>query len=60
LTEREPKQFAAAVQGLLDDFEKRQRYGCQTRGHAFENWTWENSIIRSEHHLLQAAGLQSV
>lgn len=60
LTDRDPAQFAAAVQELLDDPVRRQKYGQQARAYVLENWTWANSTDRLEHHLLQVAGLKNV
>jgi glycosyltransferase involved in cell wall biosynthesis len=60
LTERDTKQFAAAVQELLDDPGRLERYGRQAREYVLENWTWENSTTRLEQYLLQTAQLKSV
>lgn len=52
LTERDPAEFAAAVEALLRDPERRQRMGQQGRAHVLEHWTWERSVQGLESHLL--------
>lgn len=49
LTQRDPQEFAAKVQFLLEHPELRQRFSEQARQHVETSWTWEHST----HELLQ-------
>jgi glycosyltransferase involved in cell wall biosynthesis len=55
LTERDPGQFAAAIQTLLGNEELAQRYGEQAREYVLEKWSWEKAVQQLEEHLLQVA-----
>jgi glycosyltransferase involved in cell wall biosynthesis len=52
LVERDPDQFAAAVQRLLENPELAAEFGQNGREHAQTNWTWAVAIANLEQHLL--------
>jgi glycosyltransferase involved in cell wall biosynthesis len=51
LVERDPAQFAAAVQHLLSNPALASEYGRNGREHVLRNWTWDQSVVTLEHHL---------
>lgn len=55
LVERDPNQFAAAVEGLLANPELCEEYGKNGRRHVLENWTWERSVDQLERHLIDCS-----
>ena len=55
LVERDPQQFAAAVEGLLADPILCEEYGRNGRQHVLEHWTWERSVAHLEHHLIECS-----
>jgi glycosyltransferase involved in cell wall biosynthesis len=55
LVDRDPQQFAAAVRSLLDDDERRARYGRQAREYVLKNWSWDRSVAQIERHLTEVA-----
>lgn len=55
LVDRDSREFAEAIQTLLDDNDRRTRYGQQAQAHVLNNWTWDRSVGRIEHHLMEAA-----
>jgi glycosyltransferase involved in cell wall biosynthesis len=57
LVERNPQEFAQAVRYLLSNRDVATEYGRNGREHVLENWTWENSVINLENHLLACANL---
>lgn len=56
LTDRDPRQFAQAVEGLMHDEERRWLYGQRGRAYVEECWTWERSVCALESYLSQAGG----
>jgi glycosyltransferase involved in cell wall biosynthesis len=50
LVERNPAQFAAAVQHLLDNPTLALQYGHNGREHILRNWTWDSSVAQLESH----------
>lgn len=59
LTDRDPEQFAEAIQYLLSRPDLRQQYGRAGRQHVLDKWTWEASTRRIETALEQAANMKS-
>jgi glycosyltransferase involved in cell wall biosynthesis len=57
LVERDPAQFAAAIQHLLSNPSLASEYGRNGREHVLRNWTWDESVATLEHHLATCAGL---
>ena len=55
LTERDSRQFAAAIRTLLGNAELAREYGAQARRYVLEKWSWDKSIQQVERCLLQAA-----
>jgi glycosyltransferase involved in cell wall biosynthesis len=55
LVERDPAEFAMAIQYLLSNPCIRAEYGCNGREHVIQNWTWEQSVSALERHLLAYA-----
>lgn len=55
LVQRDPQQFAAAVQRLLADPELATAYGQAGRQHILLHWTWEQAAQTVEQHLTAAA-----
>ncbi|MCL5996867.1 MAG: glycosyltransferase family 4 protein [Chloroflexi bacterium] len=60
LTERDPRQFADAVEGLLRDSERRTAYGRNSRAYVEERWHWERCVDYLSEHLVNAARQKSV
>ncbi|MHB1319469.1 MAG: glycosyltransferase family 4 protein [Anaerolineae bacterium] len=57
LTERDPRAFAAAVQSLLADTDRRQKLAEHCRPYVLARWTWERSVAELESYLAQAAAM---
>lgn len=55
LVERDPAQFAAAIQYLLTRPTLTEEYGRNGREHILANWTWESSVTQLENHLFACA-----
>lgn len=53
LVDRDPQQFARAVQCLLQDANIRDRYGWQGREVVAQRWSWEKSVAQLEDMLAQ-------
>lgn len=56
LVERDTKDFAAAIQLLLDDPLLAETYGRNGWEHVMRNWTWEKSVTALETQLSRCAG----
>jgi phosphatidylinositol alpha-1,6-mannosyltransferase len=56
LAERNTKDFAAAIQLLLDDPLLAETYGRNGREYVVRNWTWEKSVTALETQLSRCAG----
>ncbi|MBE7554303.1 MAG: glycosyltransferase family 4 protein [Anaerolineales bacterium] len=52
LVERDPAQFATAVQHLLSNSRLVLEYGRNSREHILRNWTWDASVAQLEKHFL--------
>lgn len=52
LVERDPAQFAAAVQHLLSNPTLALQYGHNSREYILRNWTWSSSVTQLESHFL--------
>jgi glycosyltransferase involved in cell wall biosynthesis len=52
LVERDPAQFAAAVQHLLCNPTLASEYGRNGREHILRDWTWDNAVAALEDHLI--------
>jgi glycosyltransferase involved in cell wall biosynthesis len=50
--ERDPVQFAQAIQHLLSQPELAQQFGQNGREHVMHNWTWDRAVETLESHLL--------
>ncbi len=57
LVERDPAQFAAAVQYLLSTPTLASEYGRNGREHILHHWTWGQSVTTLEGHLTACASL---
>ena len=57
LVERDPAQFATAVEHLLCDPNLMTEYGANGRQHVLDNWTWAQSVVAIEKHLLACAAI---
>jgi glycosyltransferase involved in cell wall biosynthesis len=55
LVERDPDQFAAAIQRLLSNPNLASEYGRNGRDHVLRNWTWDQSVASLEKHLLECS-----
>jgi len=55
LTDRDPQQFAEAVQSLLNDEDRCRQYGLRGRAYVEERWSWEQSVQRLGRYLQQVA-----
>lgn len=55
LTDRDPEQFALAVQKLLSNPELALEYGNNGRQFILRNWTWSRSVSTLESHLVACA-----
>jgi glycosyltransferase involved in cell wall biosynthesis len=55
LVDRDPDQFAAAIQHLLSNPELAAEYGRMGRKHVLHNWTWENSVSSLEKYLVECS-----
>jgi glycosyltransferase involved in cell wall biosynthesis len=51
LVDRDPAQFAQAVQSLISNPRRAQEYGKNGREHVVKNWSWDKSVERLERHL---------
>ena len=51
LVERDPAQFAAAVQHLLSSPTLIVEYGYNSREHVLRRWTWDQAVAQLEEHL---------
>ena len=56
LVERDPIQFAAAVQHLLSSPTLASEYGRNGREHVLCKWSWDRAVARLENHLMSCAG----
>lgn len=52
LVERDPVQFATAVQYLLSNSRLVLEYGRNSREHILRHWTWDASVAQLENHFL--------
>lgn len=52
LVERDPVQFASAVQCLLSNSRLVLEYGRNSREHILRHWTWDASVAQLESHFL--------
>jgi glycosyltransferase involved in cell wall biosynthesis len=57
LVDRDPVQFAAAVQNLLSNPALASEYGRNGREHVLRHWTWDQSVAALEDFLLACAGM---
>jgi len=57
LVDRQPAQFAAVVQRLMEDRALADRLGRQAREYVSQNWTWERAVDEIESQLLEVAGV---
>jgi glycosyltransferase involved in cell wall biosynthesis len=55
LVERNPVQFAAAVQHLLCNPSLASEYGRNGREYVLRNWTWDQAMATLEDHLISSA-----
>jgi glycosyltransferase involved in cell wall biosynthesis len=55
LVDRDPTQFAEAVQHLLTNPALAAEYGRNGRDHVLRRWTWDKSVAQLEQHLRSAA-----
>lgn len=55
LTERDPAQFAAAVQEMLANPQLMAQYGQNAREHVLRHWTWDQSVASTEQYLYSCA-----
>jgi glycosyltransferase involved in cell wall biosynthesis len=55
LVDREVGKFADAVQWLIQEPKLAREFGENGRKHVQENWTWEKSTAKIEHHLESVA-----
>ena len=55
LTRRDPAEFAAAIQGLRQDAERRERLSQAGREQVAREWSWEHSLASLEAELHAAA-----
>jgi glycosyltransferase involved in cell wall biosynthesis len=55
LVDRDPRQFAAAVDRLLDDPTANAAYGRNGREHVVDCWSWGQSVVQLEQHLSAVA-----
>jgi glycosyltransferase involved in cell wall biosynthesis len=53
--ERDPAQFAEAIQSLLSQPELARQYGQNGREQVLQNWTWDRAVETLETHLLECA-----
>jgi glycosyltransferase involved in cell wall biosynthesis len=58
LVERDPNQFAQAIQDLLSNPEKSQAFGKKGREQVLEKWTWEKAIYTLEGYLEAASKMK--
>jgi len=57
LVNRDPAEFAAAVERLLSDRTLAERLGQQGRADVCERWTWEGTVRQIERYLVRAMQL---
>jgi glycosyltransferase involved in cell wall biosynthesis len=55
LVERDPVEFGAAVEYLLENQDIAEEYGRNGREHVLNNWTWERSVDELGRHLLDCS-----
>jgi glycosyltransferase involved in cell wall biosynthesis len=55
LVERNPDQFAAAIEYLRSNPGLASEYGRAGRVHVLANWTWERSVISLDQHLFECS-----
>ena len=55
LVERDPDQFAAAIQHLWADPELVLEFGRAGRAHVLAHWTWDQSVASLEKHLIDCS-----
>ncbi len=56
LVERDPAQFAKAVQYLLSNPDLAAEYGHNGQEHVLRNWTWDQAVTTLENHLIACTG----
>ena len=56
LVERDPQQFARALQQLLSDSELAAAYGRNGRQHVTQHWHWDRAVDTLAGHLYSAVG----
>ena len=59
LVERDPQQFAGAVQRLLLDQKLASDYGSNGRRHVEDNWSWSDSTAKLERFLMRVSAIQA-
>jgi glycosyltransferase involved in cell wall biosynthesis len=59
LTSRDPKQFAMAVQRVVNDEALARQYGENGRRHVLAHWTWDRAADSLEQHLNRMTTNQS-
>lgn len=55
LVDRDPIQFASAVQRLMDDSALCEHFGQQAREYVLDQWAWDQAVQRLEQFLHQVA-----
>lgn len=57
LVDRNPQEFAGAVQKLYYSPSLAQEYGRNGRAHVNRNWTWDRAVTVLERHLFDCVGI---
>lgn len=55
LVERNPAQFAAAIQRLWSNPELALKFGRAGRAHVLDHWTWDQSVASLDKHLIDCS-----
>ena len=55
LVERDPHEFSRAIQDLLSNSERRQKFGQKGREEVLQKWTWEKAINSLDGYLATAS-----
>jgi glycosyltransferase involved in cell wall biosynthesis len=59
LVPRDHRAFAQAVITLLDAPTRTLKYGQQARDYVLDQWTWDKTFVKLEHHLCEIAETKS-